>query len=204
MVRRWLKLSALPAVLTALAVTACSERSEPTGVLAVDGPSFAANPDAKKKKLIKGKQYTGPTFAQQLITPAGGALQLGDHRLEVPKGSVHQATVFTMQVIDDGFIRVELTATKNGSTDKNDVGRRGFAKPVVLTLSYKDAAENVDPASLRTVWLKDGTADGDLVPVPSQVDGRAKKIISRLSHFSGYGVATDKDLGGAVDEILPF
>jgi hypothetical protein len=119
-----------------------------------------------------------------VIDQNGGALSIGKHLLTVPAGAVEAPTTFVMSKLP-GEIEVELTATR---LLPNDVGSRGFLKPVRLTLSYAGAA-NVTSSSegkLQVMWEK---LDGTLVPQQSWVDTTLDLVSANLNHFSAYNLA---------------
>lgn len=140
--------------------------------------------------LVRGRANPAhPLLAAAVIGPEGGTLRLGSHRLVVPQRAVSAPTRFRMRRMDDGWVKVELEATSVGhGSSPNDVGRRGFAMPVVLSLSYGDAATEQDPERLLVVWVK---RDGTLERMPSVADPESRYVNASLGHFSAYALATD-------------
>lgn len=117
-----------------------------------------------------------------LIGPLGGVVEVADHALQVPASAVSSPTVFSMRAIEGTTIEVELRA-RDASTGE-DVGEKGFDRPVRLSLSYADA--NVrDPSTLTIVRIE---ADGSKTKLKSTVDRENQQVIAELDHFSRYAL----------------
>ena len=119
-----------------------------------------------------------------VIDGNGGELNIGHHRLVVPAGAVSAPTTFVMNKLP-GEIKVDLTATR---ILPNDVGARGFDKPVRLELSYERAANVEANSELAIRWRRlDGTAE----VLDSWADEGAKLVGANLNHFSIYDLAIE-------------
>lgn len=138
------------------------------------------------QKLRSGRAAAAaaPSKATRVFGPNGGVLEHDGHRLVVPAGAVSSPTQFSLTSVTDGFVEVDLRAL-NG---KRDVGEEGFAVPVVLQLSYRDAQLPADPAQIAIVWVRE---DGTMEPLPSRVDLAAQTVTADLDHFSRYAAATN-------------
>lgn len=186
MLRISTRLTLLPLLLAALALGGC-ERSDLPGSPSV--PEFsAAGLHALRKVPEKVSTLTAGSASAAVIGPEGGRIELGAHRLTVPPRAVSRPTRFSMRRVDNGYVEVDLRAAQasaNGS--EVDVGKRGFARPVVLSLSYAHAQVPEDLAGVVISWVK---PDGTLQPLTSVHDARQQSITAELDHFSGYVLAT--------------
>jgi hypothetical protein len=180
MLRKLMRYSLLPAMALALVVGACDQVGEVTGPGA-SAPLFEES-ESEGFTVVKEKDASVGTVAG-VIGSAGGKLVLGKHELWVPQNAVSGATTFSMTKLD-GQLRFELTATQLLT---NDIGSSGFAVPVKLVVSFKDASDQIsDPSKLRIFWKK---LDGTLEAQQTEVDVVGKKAIGYLSHFSEYVLA---------------
>jgi hypothetical protein len=178
MLRKLMRLPFLPALALTVTLWGCN------GADRVLGPSAARLDGAAGGNgyaVVKEKDPTVGTVSA-VVSTSGGRLTLGQHTLVVPAGAVDGPTTFVMTKSSDA-LEVSLTATQSLL---NDVGSRGFRKPVTLTLSYKNAESvSADESKLRILWLKpDGTQEAQ----PSTVDVQGRKVTADLSHFSDYGL----------------
>lgn len=184
MKKQLMKLSLLPTLALSLVLWSCDALDDPSARLT--GPEVGAVSQSTSGNgftVVKEKDLNAGVVSG-IIGSSGGKLMLGKHELVVPKDAVSGATTFTMSKVDGDHIRVKLTATQ---LTTNDIGSRGFAVPVTLTLSYENAAElPQDPSLLRIVWLRlDGTVQEQL----SDVDVVGKRVRAAVGHFSDYALA---------------
>jgi hypothetical protein len=114
-----------------------------------------------------------------VIDARGGSLQLEGHSIDIPAGAVSAPTAFTISVPASLHLEVDVSAAGN-------VHYR-FAKPVVMTISYKRCARQ-DPASL-TVWYIDQATGSPIEPMPGVDDKRRRSITFLTDHLSGYAIA---------------
>ena len=119
-----------------------------------------------------------------VIGRAGGTLALGKHLLFVPAGAVNQPTTFRIEKKDGDHVRLHLTASRFGD---NDVGRRGFKRPVRLMLSYEGSSNLSarDVAELRVMYIR---PDQQIEALPSSVNYYDRWVGTDLRHFSEYGI----------------
>lgn len=182
MLGKWTRVSGLTALALTLVLWGCDNLSEPTRAL--------VGPGEQSEILIIERDRNGYTIATETdptvgvvtayIDQNGGSLNIGDHVLTVPAGAVRTRTLFTMTKLP-GQVKVGLTATR---LLPNDVGSRGFAKPVTLSLKY-DEGTVADEQAGKIFWVK---WNGELVEMPSRVDAAGNAVIGSLDHFSDYGV----------------
>jgi hypothetical protein len=169
-----------------LALSACSDITEPTSpVGSLDRPSYDTYTYGSYE-LVTGSSWNLIRISNsRVIGAAGGRVNLGLHELVVPAGAVKKPTVFRMSKQLGPHVLVDLSATDKASGAPVD----SFARSVELRLSYRFI--RISEADLRravVLWLKDESASGELVPVPTQVDRRTKHLIGSLTHFSQYAM----------------
>ena len=122
-----------------------------------------------------------------LLGSDGGILTLLGHILNVPAGAVSEPTIFSMTVIQNGYIEVELTATPKSLLSTLFFWRKveevQFDVPVGLSLSYARATNVTDPSRLKIMRVN---PDGKHEILPSVVDTVNKTVTAELDHFSRY------------------
>lgn len=180
---RLLKLSLFP--LLALAIAQGCERYE--APLVPQDPMYSAAPQQAFHKVHDRREQQASEAASAVIGRDGGVVQLGAHRLIVPEGAVDHPTHFRMRLAGNGYVEVDLDASSY-ATGGNDAGRRGFAKPVTLQLSYEDADLARDSIDVVIAWVK---PDGSLQPLQSTRDESGHTVSAELNHFSPYALASN-------------
>lgn len=122
-----------------------------------------------------------------LLGSDGGILTLLGHILNVPAGAVSEPTLFSMTVIQNGYVEVELTATPKSLLRSLFFWRKAeevqFNVPVGLSLSYARATNVTDPSRLKIMRVN---PDGNHEILPSVVDTVNKTVTAELDHFSRY------------------
>ena len=151
-------------------------------------------PGDKDEVLITWTSASGYTVAREtdptvgvvtaVIGENGGALSIGKHLLVVPAGAVSAPTTFVMNKLP-GSIKVDLTATQ---ILPNDIGARGFDKPVRLHLSYENTSNVSTGADLFIAWRR---LDGTVERQSSSVDSSGKVVSTNLNHFSIYEIGIE-------------
>lgn len=182
----WMRRTSLAALALMLALTGCESASD-SGLL--------LEPKHEQEQvLISWKFGNGYTVVRETeesvgsveaeIGRQGGVLSLGKHLLVVPAHAVSKPTTFRMAKSDGDHVRIVLTASRNGD---NDVGRRGFLKPVRLMLSYEGAANlsQADIDGMRVMYIR---PDQKIEPLPSLVNYYDRWVGTDLRHFSEYGI----------------
>lgn len=148
----------------------------------------------KSRQVQRATAVSGETATDYLthndsgelsITGTNAAGEAFAHTLTIPSRSVQQRTRFTMslQGTQDAFF-FELTATKQGSRQSNDVGRRGFLQPLTLCLAKADA-QITDETKVSIAEV----VNGNFLKVPTTVTDT--HICGELRHFSGYTMIED-------------
>lgn len=176
----------LPLLLAALIASGCEQRGTPDLPLA---PELSVASQEVLKKVRGKRPENAAPLATAVIGHTGGTLELGPHRLIVPAGAVRQPTRFSMELIEDGYVAVDLTAAHPSARGnrQNEVGRSGFDEPVLLELNYGLATEPVDPNQLVVAWMR---PDGLVQPMPSESDSEKQVVVATLKHFSPYILMT--------------
>lgn len=122
-----------------------------------------------------------------LLGSDGGLLTLLNHILAVPAGAVDEPTLFSMTVLQNGYVEVELTATPKSLLRRLFFWRRieevNFNVPVELSLSYANATNVTDPSRLKIMRVN---PDGRHEILPSTIDYEKKTVTAELDHFSRY------------------
>lgn len=124
---------------------------------------------------------------EALIGPVGGVLEVGDHDLTVPAGAVPHPATFRMEVLEGYTIGVELLAT-DPETGEN-VGEKGFLRPVQLALSYANA--DIKHRHIDRLVIVRVHEDGTREVLPSRVDKESRQVTADLDHFSKYVLCTN-------------
>jgi hypothetical protein len=170
-----------------VATTSCDQTPSPTESLPTPAPAAAVTQSSYT--LVHDDLKLGDVLGVSAwIGIKGGKINCSGHILTVPAGAVKLPTLFTMTLVTDGYIKVDLRATVTDLLGRVvDVGSLGFKQPVSLTLTYKRSPDNLDPSRLLIVYLN-GTL---LEPVPSKVDPKSETVTATLSHFSKYAMATN-------------
>jgi hypothetical protein len=183
---KWMRRSSLGTLALMVALTACESASD-SGLL--------LEPKHETEQvLISWKFGNGYTVVREteesvgsveaVIGRAGGTLVLGKHLLLVPENAVYSNTTFRMEKEDGDHVRLKLTASRYGD---NDVGQRGFARPVRLMLSYEGAA-NVSASALDGMRVMYIRPDQRVEALPSMVNYYDRWVGTELRHFSEYGI----------------
>lgn len=122
-----------------------------------------------------------------LLDSDGGLLSILSHSLFVPQDAVSEPTLFSMTVIQSGYVEVELTATPKSLLSRLFFWRAPepvkFDVPVDLSLSYARATNVTDPSRLKILRVN---PDGRHEIMPSTVDPETKTVTAKLDHFSRY------------------
>lgn len=182
----WLRRSTLATVALTMVLVGC-DRASDSGLL--------LEPKHETEQvLISWKFGNGYTVVREteesvgsvegVIGREGGTLSLGKHLLLVPPYAVSAPTTFKFSKSDGDHVRIDLSASRYG---KNDVGRRGFNRPVRLMLSYEGAANirTEDVAGMAVMHIR---PDQRVEPLPSLVNYYDRWVGTDLRHFSEYGI----------------
>src|SRR5687767_9014518 len=123
-----------------------------------------------------------------VIGPDGGRLRLGFHELVVPAGAVANATRFSITAKYGASPTVDLKAVDlvTGASVTEFPVNLQLKLSYLLTLVRQDEVDR-----LVVVWLKDNSASGELVPVPTTHVPSGYYVIGWLTHFSQYSMAMD-------------
>lgn len=125
----------------------------------------------------------------QIIGLQGGSVSLAGHTITVPFGAVTEPTLFTLELANNGYVEVELSAVVTDLLGRViDVGSSGFEKPVTLSLTYARATNVTDPSRLKIVRLK---SNGRHEVLPSTVQTGPLTVTATLDHFSRYAMLSD-------------
>lgn len=195
------KFSVLAALLVAFAVGACDNAQDPTSVQQPEPASYSVlemgmqsvQRDAGGNYYVLNwaKYYPADTLVTAVLDSKGGDLLLGDFlKLQVGRNAVTDPTTFSIRVIRDGFIEVELKAEREVNGQLVDVGAQGFGARIKLKVNT-DYAWVVDVNRLTMLWEVDGTREGTLQPVASSIEKKTNNLVAELDHFSTYIMASN-------------
>lgn len=183
------------AVAVALAVTSCSDFPAGPEIVAPEAVDVEI-PSRLSALLLDDFVQSAPLPTDPLlltksvtIGPAGGIIRLHNHQLRVPRNAVLNPTIFTMTVVNTGFIGVDLTALELPEGLGLPTVVTTFRRPLLLTLSFARSRDRkqIVPADLGIVHV-DGLS---LTPVPATIVVNRKWVRARLSHFSKYMMASN-------------
>ena len=188
------------ATLSLMGVAACADYTM-TGVThpAADAAFVAAPGNEDDLTLITGQLPAATQSVSKVIGEEGGTLEIFGgmkdglptyHSLDVPAGAVRSPLLFTMTLGSGPYIDVELAAYEIDSRGMADeVGHRGFAKPVYLSLSYAWAVPPVSGDRLEIVYLVGN--DRIKERIRTVKSPRHANVVGELHHFSRYAVAVN-------------
>lgn len=139
-------------------------------------------------KLL-GSILTGPdangTKVTAWIGTDGGTLKTAAYTLVVPRGAVKVNTQFVIEPANDGSYTVNLYAYQKTLLGTVSVGEQGFAKPVLLTISYDKATGVTNEKKIAIIYIESASK---VELQNSSVDARDNDVTSALSHFSKYAM----------------
>ena len=195
------KFSVLAALLVAFAVGACDNAQDPTSVQQPETASYSmlemgmqsVQKDAGGNYYVLNwaKSYPADTLVTAVLDKRGGQLKLGDFVfLDIARNAVTEPTTFSMRLIRDGFVEVELSATREIDGQIVDVGAQGFGARVKLRFNY-DYAWVLDANRLVVLWEVNGTRTGSLQAVQSALERKGNWLSADLDHFSTYVMASN-------------
>ena len=174
-------------------LSSCSESVDPTSVDPVVQPQDGLIGDllgglvGLVVTIITGPDANGDTVTKW-IGSGGGTLSTAAYTLTVPAGAVSKSTRFKIAPTNTGTYSVDLSAHEKGGLlglSLIEVGSKGFAKPVKLTVKYANANNVRSAADLVIVYI---SSQGVEIQT-SIVDTTAKTVSSGLDHFSKYAMA---------------
>ena len=172
----------LPAPLVVLA--AC-EAAAPTAPVDVSQSVAYSQMFKSNLHLVERTSWADGASVSAVITPSGGAVQVEQHQLVVPKFAVPHPTVFTMTLLYGRNLIVDLHAFDKTTGQEVDT----FLVPLQLELSYAGLPiAREDLHDLTVVWLQDDSPDGQLVPVKTTINPSTQYLTGWLTHFSAYAM----------------
>ena len=139
-------------------------------------PGSSQTPPGASPKLLPC-QNTKELRAVQTIGPDGGTLQVGDHRLVIPRGALGDKVELTGVLLVDRVLKVRIQA--NGADSFQ------FRQPVSLTLSYAKC-EGVSGAQQLRVYKIDPATNQVIRDHGGTVDPRARAVTAPLDSLSTY------------------
>ena len=165
--------------LTAVA-TACENQTvaPPINEIHVPQPLFLY--DDKVPKLLTCP-VNQTTSASGLLTPLGGSLSLGGHRIEVPVGALQLPVLITLTEPASSYMEISVHVA--------GVDYFEFELPVTLTISYdRCSRSNIERESLQA-WYIDEVTKTLLENLGGYDNKLARTVTFRTGHLSGYALA---------------
>lgn len=169
-----------------------------------DGSHHVVDTEGNEYEIITGDApiRSRHGIVTGLIGTLGGTLSLAGHTLQVPAGSVLEPTLFSLQVMDNGYVEIELRATLIQRIWRwllglifriIDVGSLGFEKPVTIEMTYSYANNVEDPRDLVILRMQDDDPNHEKPHelIPSEVDVERKVVRAQLDHFTKYCMASN-------------
>jgi hypothetical protein len=185
------KLAAIPIAVAIAALVACADSVGPNPSAPLDA-ALRASPHADAPagyRLVAGRvpAHVAERSASAVMGRSGGRLAVAGHELRVLGNTVDEPTTFSMRVLEDGYVGVELRAYRvTEAGDTIDVGAQGFNRRVTLVLKNVYVTEAVDRSKLEVVRVN---PDGTLQAVPATwPDRNSEDIYAQLDRFSDYGL----------------
>lgn len=159
-----------------LALASCGDAGTPAGpvtppadpLLLGDGPLGLLSPSLLK---CAPQEYVKVT---REVGPAGGVIEFGAHRLEVPKGALDRPVTITAEAMPEAGNAVRF----------GPEGLR-FAVRAPLRLSYANCQPSLLPKAI--VYTDNLLRILELLQTLDDKSGKA--VTARLDHFSRYAVA---------------
>jgi hypothetical protein len=165
-------------VLTAL-VAACENQTVAPPLNEARRPRSLVLEDSSAKLLTCPTNET--ESASALVTPLGGSVALGGHRVDIPIGAVQLPVLITLTEPASPIMEISLRVA--------GVDFFEFVLPVRVTISYERCSRsNIDRASLQAWYIDDGTK-ALLQNMGGFDDKLARTVTFRTGHFSGYALA---------------
>jgi hypothetical protein len=136
-------------------------------------------------KILRAKtaSFSKEFVNEQMITPVGGQIELGN-----PAFGLSSLTFYPFSVTKNVIVRFwwESTGFLEGGCEFSPHGTQ-FLIPVKLELSYKDAElGSVNEDDLKIYYYHEDT--GIWEALNSTVDKEAKTVTAYLEHFSRYAI----------------
>jgi hypothetical protein len=131
--------------------------------------------DGRNLSLLRCKPlpYDGEA---KIIGPSGGEIQMGPHRLRIPKGALRRNVVITGEASSGSIVAVSFSP--HGLV---------FAVHPELSLSYAHCSHSTASAGHSVVYSDPAKS---LLEFPPSTDAdRVDQVIAKIAHFSSYMVA---------------
>jgi hypothetical protein len=200
MSRHRMKLLSLPAFLALLLFSSCEPGRAPVSEVPT-APRFeeaSGSEGSATYKLIEGRipSEIADLQVSKLIGIDGGSLNLAGHTLTVPAGAVEQPTLFTMTLVTNGYVEVDLSATATDLLGNViDVGSQGFPKgkepTLSLTYAWASNVEKGEEGKLLILRMHGEYHSDEHEELESAVETDSKDVSVVLDHFSKYCVASN-------------
>ena len=134
--------------------------------------------------ILSGPDANG-TKVTAWIDSDGGTIKTAAYTLVVPRGAVRTNTQFVIEPENNGSYTVNLGAYEKRLLGLVSVGEKGFAKPVLLTISFDKASGVTNEKKIAIIYIESASS---VEVQKSTVDTRDNDVTAALSHFSKYAM----------------
>jgi hypothetical protein len=134
--------------------------------------------------ILSGPDANG-TKVTAWIDSDGGTIKTAAYTLVVPRGAVRRNTQFVIEPENNGTYTVNLEAYEKRLLGLVSVGENGFAKPVLLTISFDKASGVTNERKIGIIYIQ---SRSKVELQNSSVDTRNNTVTSKLNHFSKYAM----------------
>jgi hypothetical protein len=147
------------------------------------------------RRLLGGGGYPPkePTKPELLVCPnpeeqrtdveigkEGGVVAVGGHRLELPPGSVREPVKFSVALLADKVLKLDIKANGEDSFK--------FENPATLTLTFEKCEAPSNPSYLFIAKI-DPKTNEVLARLDSRVNERERTVTAQLSSLTAYSLA---------------
>ncbi len=142
------------------------------GAVAPEVPALQASRTTSGPRLLDCRPLVYDSVTQ-MIGWLGGSIRVSRHVLQIPFGALAKPVKITLVAPSDTVNRIEFRP--EGLV---------FQRPLTLTMSYANCSSTTHPKQVG--YVSDSLAILEVEPSVDDVSG--KRVIARLSHFSGYAI----------------
>jgi hypothetical protein len=116
-----------------------------------------------------------------VIGPLGGAITLGNHKVEIPGGAVSEPTLFSLTVPQGRYMKVDVSAV--------GVEHYVFGAPISVTMDYARCPAGRTAGRTLEVWYVAPVTNAPLENKGGVNDPANRRITFQTGHLSGYVIA---------------
>ena len=144
------------------------------GAVAPEVPALQASRTASGTRQLRCRPLVYDSVTQ-MVGWLGGSIRVSRHVLQIPFGALTKPVKITLVAPSDTVNRIQFQP--EGLV---------FQLPVSLTMSYANCNASKATPPKQVAYVSDSLAILEVEPSVDDVSG--KRVIARLSHFSGYAI----------------